>query len=148
MYLSPFRARKIDQAGGAGSFQTSYALTVAPVEFFQEMEPEVVNAGVINSIRYRLNPTNAATYTLRLHDGIPLGGTVAVYQLSMRMIYESPALQADDQVYLREELNIPFVLERSPTPGYLFKLYYSIEWTAAPGVTPGYIVVSGLGMYL
>jgi hypothetical protein len=52
------------------------------------------------------------------------------------MLYESPAAQVDDTDYDRE-VEIPFVLE---TPG---SLWYSIDWTAAPGNTTGFIEASG-----
>jgi len=58
--------------------------------------------------------------------------------LNLALLYESPALQADDTDYDRAELTIPMNLL---VPG---ALYYSIDWSAAPGNTTGFIDVSGV----
>jgi hypothetical protein len=55
----------------------------------------------------------------------------------MEMLYESPSAQADDEDYDRAELYIPFILTASGD------LYYSIDWSGAPGNTTGFIEVSG-----
>ncbi len=147
-YLQPFRARVVDTGGGSALFSTDLAKTVAPTQYFSDIMPQVIQSGVINRVKYRLNPTNAVTYTVSIWEGVPPAAGANAYDLDARLLYESPTLQADDTTYDRAELNVPFVLERDNAAGPLFKLYFSIDWTGAPGVTPGYIMISGLGAYV
>jgi hypothetical protein len=92
-----------------------------------------MKSGKINRIHYRLNPTNAATFTLRIWSS----NDALDYWSNFQMLYESPALQVDDTDYIEEDLDIPFHLN---VGGLMF---VSIQWTAAPGVTPGFVEVSG-----
>jgi hypothetical protein len=89
--------------------------------------------GKINRIHYRLKPTNAVTYVLRIWRAARAGD----YESNSVMLYESPPTQASDVDYDKGELEIPFVLS---TPG---TMYYSIEWSGAPGNTVGFIDVTG-----
>jgi len=130
-----FIFRALDEDGSGNIFNTSQIKTDAPTLYLQTLRfPGKLYTGEINRIHYRLNPTNAATYILRIWSGTV---AAAPYALNMRLIYESPALQADDTDYDRAELTIPFVLSIRD------QLFYSIEWTAAPGNTPGFIEVGG-----
>jgi hypothetical protein len=129
---SIFVMTKLDEAGAADYFETSQIKTDAPTLLLDASHP-TMKSGIIHRIHYRLNPTNVATYILRLWHGTAAND----YESNMQMLYESPPLQADDIDYDRAELIIPF---RCSWPG---AMYYSIEWTAAPGNTSGFIVVSG-----
>jgi len=129
---SIFRNYLLDEAGAGDFFETSQTKTDAPTLLLPSTHP-TMKAGLIHRIHYRLNPTAAVTFTLRLWSGTAAGD----YESNLQMLYESPALQADDTDYDRAELVIPF---RCAWPG---ALYYSIEWTAAPGNTSGFIEVSG-----
>lgn len=123
----------LDEAGADGTLVTSQTKTDMPTLYLNRLSHPTMKSGIALRIHYRLNPTNAVTYTLRLWRA----ATADNYQSNVNMLYESPALQADDTDYDRE-VEIPFWLW---VPGVMF---YSIEWTGAPGVTPGFIDVEGL----
>lgn len=124
---------KLDEAGNLGFFATSQDGTTKPTLSFGTVIPASFRSGIIRRIHYRLNPTNAVTYTLRLWVAT---WTANTYQLNLYKLYQSPAAQADDTEYDREVV-ISFLLG---VPAFI---YYSIEWTGAPGVTPGYIHLTG-----
>jgi hypothetical protein len=135
IHRSTFKFTKLDEDGTLNVFETSQAKTAPPtllldLELFHPI-PQI-KSGIINRVHYRLNPTNAVTYTLRLWDATVLNP----YELNMHMLYESPAAQADDTDYDRE-VTIPFLFAIAG------KLFYSIEWTGAPGNTTGFISVEG-----
>jgi hypothetical protein len=126
---------KLDEDGTANYFETSQTKTDTPTLLVDTHRSHpTMKSGVIHRIHYRLNPTNAVTYTLRLWRRAVANN----YANNISLLYESPPLQADDTDYDRAELMIPF--ECCDGPGIL---YFSIEWTGAPGVTLGFIDVSG-----
>ena len=128
------RYYKLDEDGSGGDFETSYAKTDTPAKYLDsDMWPSEVRSGIIRRIHYRLNPTNAVTYTLRLYRGAKDDD----YASNLHMIYESPSAQADDQDYDRCELYISVAML---TAG---RIYYAIEWSGAPSTTCGFIEVSG-----
>jgi hypothetical protein len=131
---SIFDYYQLDEAGAGDYFETNQIKTDQPTLYINTRRSHpTMRAGIINRIHYRLNPTNAVTYILRLW----WGSVAPDYASNIRLLYESPALQADDTDYDRADLEIPFILCE---PGLL---YYSIEWTGAPGNTTGFIDVSG-----
>lgn len=132
--LKVFNYRSLDEDGGLGLFVNSRLETDTPVEQFIWAYRVSLKEGIIKRIHYRLNPTNAVTYTLRIYDR----AVAPDYESRLGKLWESAAVQADDTEYDHGELEIPFAL---PTMGVLF---FTIQWTAAPGVTPGFIQVSGV----
>lgn len=129
-----FIYRALDENGSGHLLDVSQNKTTAPTLQLSTLSlPINLVTGRIHRIHYRINPTNAVTYTLRIWSG----SVAAAYGLNMRMLYESPALQADDTDYDRAELDIPFVLIGAGA------VFYSLEWTGAPGVTSGFITVEG-----
>ena len=129
-----FHAYKLDEDGTGNYFETSQSKTTAPTLLLNTaVVPPKVKSGIINRIHYRLNPTNAETYTLRIWRG----AAAANLQSNLYMLYESDPLRADDTDYDVAELAIPFNLNDEGL------LYYSIEWTGASGNTTGFIEVSG-----
>jgi hypothetical protein len=130
-----FKLRKLDEDGSSTDFENSYAKTDTPVKTFDSViYPSTLTEGLIKRIHYRLNPTNAVTFTLRLYSA----PSAADYASNCFLLYESPPLQANDIDYDRAELDIPFRL------GAQGLMYYAIEWTGAPGTTKGFIDVSGV----
>lgn len=129
-----FIFRKLDENGAGTDFETSYAKTDTPVKTFATHFPKTLVAGLIKRIHYRLHPTNAVTYTLRLYSGAYADDYASDL---LGLVYESPPLQADDTDYDRAELDIPFRLGTQGT------LYFALEWTGAPGVTAGFIRCEG-----
>jgi len=99
--------------------------------------PDDLRRGVIKRIRYRLNYVNAETYTLRLWAASETGD----YESALHLLWESPAAQADDTEYTLDATDfgeIPFILRRAG------RIYFSVEWTGAPGNIQGFIRVDGI----
>ena len=129
-----FRYFRYSEDGAVNTFETITIETATPVLTLNTFRyPTDLKTGIIRRIHYRLNPTNVVTYTLRIWRM----ARAPDMQSNLDMLYESPALQADDVDYIDEDLNIPFSL------GNAGDIYIGIEWTAAPGVTPGFIEVTG-----
>jgi len=128
----------VDEDGSGDRFETVQSKTDTPtlylgVDSEAHRIPSTLKSGHINRIHYRLNPTNAVTFTLRLWEA----AYDADYHSNAHLLWESDPLQADDTDYDKQELDIRFILI---TTG---KMYYSIEWTGATGNTTGFIYVSG-----
>jgi hypothetical protein len=135
---SIFTFNKLDENGALGilGFALSQAKNVPPTLFLDtNISHPTMKTGIIRRIHYRINPTNAETYILRLWRSAPANP----YELNLALLWESPALQADDTDYDRKggAATIPLTL---CWPG---EFRYSLEWTGAPGVTPGFIDVTG-----
>ena len=124
----------LDEDGSGNKFETSQSKTDTPTLCLSTTQiPKRLRGGKITRIQYRLKPTNAVTFILRLWRS----SSVPDYECNQYLLYESPPLQASDEDYDRVDQNIPF---RLYYPG---KLYYSIEWSGAPGNTCGFITVTG-----
>lgn len=133
-----FRLARLQEAAAAAPFSTSQAKNVLPTFLLDtEILPAHIAIGLITRIHYRINPTNAVTYTLRLWRAA-VNGAVAPYEENLAMLYESAAARVDDTDYDILDREIPFWL---PVPG---NIYYSLEWSAAPGNCSGIIEVSGV----
>lgn len=131
---SIFRYHRYSEDGAVDTFETSQTKTDTPTLYLDTFRyPVTLSTGKINRIHYRLNPTNAVTFTLRIW----CNNNDPDYYSNFQMLYESPALQVDDTDYIEEDLDIPFHL------GIDGLMLVSIQWTAAPGVTAGFIEVSG-----
>jgi len=134
-----FCLKMLDEDGTGNYFETSKSKTDTPVHFMMANavgcggKPLKFKEGKINRIHFRMNPSNAETFTLRIWRDAVAGD----YASNLNLLYESDPLRADDEDYDVCELDVPFVLK---TPG---KIWFSIEWTGAPGNTPGFLEVSG-----
>jgi hypothetical protein len=129
-------------------FHLSQNITAVPtIRLSPDFSGYVVAGGVLNvksgditRLHYYMNPTAVETYTLRLWNTgdnypfppIPMG-------LLSNLLYETAAGKADSTRYEETLPNgkIPFWLYRKDY------LYVSVEWTGPPGVTTGYVEVSG-----
>jgi len=132
--LPIFRYVAYSEDGAVNTFETSQIKTDTPTLMLATFRrPLDLKSGKILRFHYRLNPTNAVTYTLRIYDS----NIAADYESNLHQIYESPAARADDTEYDVLTLPIPFTL------GVVGLMYYAIQWSAAPGVTAGFIEVSG-----
>jgi len=133
-----FIARKLDEDGTGDYFETDQAktdtVTLTLAGTGANVWPARFREGIIRRVQYRLNPTAAETYTLRIWRR---GGVADDYASNMELLYESATARVDDTDYDVNDLQIPFRLYTQST------IYYSIDWTGAPGNTPGFIVVSG-----
>jgi len=131
-----FTYEMLDEDGALNLFETSQIKTVLPTFMFnQGRDPIDLKEGQVNRIRLRLNPTNAVTYTFRLWRAA-VNGAVTPYLQELACIYEMDFVGADDIAYT-------IVMERPLRLAVAGQLWYSIEWTGAPGNTPGSIEVQG-----
>lgn len=130
-----FLYNRLDEDGTANAFETDQDKATEPTLLLNTTTtPSTLKKGILKRVHYRLNPTNAETYTLRIWSGADADD----YASNLKLLYESPAAQVDDEDY-DEEVNVPFVLAAT---GWI---YFSIDWTGAPGNCPGFIEVSGEG---
>jgi hypothetical protein len=135
-YLRWFLANQLEEAA-SGVFTTSEGKAVLPSRYLSSVVyPTKFRAGFIKRIHFRIKPTNAVTYTLRIW-GTAINGAVTPYGENLKLLWESPAARASDVDYDETELDIPFGL------GYVGRIYYSLEWSAAAGNCQGFIEVSG-----
>ena len=91
----------------------------------------------ITNVHFRLNPTNAVTYDLYLYGSAD--GAVNTYQLESDKFFDSNEIlanMADDIEYLREVDRVAWLDDPA-------RIWYVIDWSAAPGDTTGYIEVCG-----
>lgn len=130
--ILPFVAAVQNEAGASATFETDVAKTDAPSQTIPCNIGNVI-AGVLYEITYRLNPTNAETYTFYLYQSSQTGN----YESARELIYESAALRADDTEY-RTYCRIGFNLENAST------FYIGTNWTGVPGDTTGMIRLSGI----
>jgi hypothetical protein len=132
-----FTYQKLDEDGALNVFETSQAKTVLPtfmVDTFRD--PPDLKEGVLTKIKVRFDPANiAVTYTLRLWTDA-VNGAVTPYAQELVCIYEMDFPGLHDIAYTIV-LNRPI---RLPVAG---AIWYSVEWSAAPGNTPGALELQG-----
>lgn len=132
-----FRLGKLQEAAAAAKFNVDQdKVTLPTLMLDDEIDPTNILEGVITRIHFRIKPTNAVTYTLRLWRAA-VDGSTKPYEENKAMLYESAAGLVSDTDYDITELSIPFKLAEAG------KLYYSLDWSAATGNVQGFIEVSG-----
>lgn len=128
-----FTAIVSDDTTTLAQFEVDKSKTDTPTQSIIA-DPPLFRRGIIKEISYRLNPTNAETYTLMIFEDAHADN----YNSNSRMLYESAALRADDTDY-KIYCELPFNLDETA------KFYVSTDWTGAgPGNTTGYIRISGI----
>lgn len=142
-YQFDVRRREVFEANivveaAAATLSTSLAKTGLPTQTLTVSTGSEVGKGRIKRIHYRIKPTNAVTYTLRIWQQA-VDGTVTPYGQNLALLYESASGRVSDTEYDYTALDIPFKLTE------LSNIYFSIEWSAAAGNTQGFIAVSGVG---
>jgi len=127
----------LDTAGAGDYFETDQLVTDEPTKSIRcNMRP--FTRFLLKDISYYMLPDNAVTYKLALFSGAE---AVDLSSFS-KLAYESPAAQAKDTLYHRcnNEDTLPRIIILD-TPG---RLYYSLDWSGAPGNCPGFIRVRGI----
>lgn len=131
-----FHYSLVDEDGALNVFEVNQAKTVLPTQTINGyMYPLDLSEGLLQVIRIRLNPTAAVTYRARFWT-TAINGAVTPYLQETVLIYEMDFDGADNIVYTIV-LNRPFKLY---APGVI---WVSIEWTGAPGNTPGILQLRG-----
>ena len=131
----------IQPGGNAVNFETDQAIGTKP-SYCIEIEPRDANQNLVvekfqlQHVRYLMNCTNAVTYRLYLVES----DVESAYDQKAAVIFDSGTLRADNTMYIDIGANMLPVNSKLRTKG---KLWYLIDWSAAPGNTAGYIVVYG-----
>lgn len=129
---------KVDTAGTSDYFETDQEIGDTPTLYIQ-MYPTTIKKFKINSIRYYMDCTNAVTYELYLLEQASADDV----QNLVDVVFDSGALKADVTSYMNIEGDasgkLPIIVNLADAG----KLYYQLDWSAAPGDTKGYIVVKG-----
>lgn len=131
----------LQPSGNAVNFETDQAIGTKPT-YCIEIEPRDANGNLavekfqLQHVRYLMNCTNAVTYRLYLIES----DVESVYDQKAAVIFDSGTLRADNTMYIDTAANMLPVNSKLKTKG---KLWYLIDWSAAPGATAGYIVVYG-----
>jgi len=116
-----------DEALGSGVAATHY-ITVTP---------GWVTAIQIQRVNYMMDPTNAVTYQLHLLEDNPVNAVTE----SQFLIHSSAAARADGTYYFAAgDAN---GLPQDCYLGEPGRIYYKLDWTAAPGATTGVIAIRG-----
>jgi hypothetical protein len=147
---------KLDAAGTSNYFETDddNPLTSIPTLAIDlSCKSNVtITRFLLESLDYYMNQTAAVTYTLYLFEGASADDVTHLSEL----VFQSPAAQADVTLYWYRngysgtpdtiatlDASLPKVVKLS-VPN---KLYYTINWSGAPGNTPGFITVRGRLLY-
>jgi len=141
----------LDLAGTSNYFETDEALTDTPSlhMVLTTSTGERVKKFLLEDVQYMMNPTAAETYQLYLLED----ATADDVQQTTDIAFWSPAAQADSVNYRYNsagyqaatgtaeavQYKLPRIVELAE-PG---KLYYMLDWTGAPGNTPGFIKIRG-----
>jgi hypothetical protein len=132
-----FKAGLEDPDGTLNVFETDQAATDTPTLTLPFLNSVSLLRGVLDRVHIRLNQANAVTANLYI-----LAGTQADdYQSENRLLFSSldyvPAGLVSTTEYDFVDLKIPFVLDTPAT------FYYLLDWSGAPGNTPGYLSIFG-----
>lgn len=141
----------VDGAAGGVYFETDQAITDTPTLYLTlaTTTGDPVSKFILEDVQYMMNPTAAETYQLWLLEGNSAEDTAQ----QLEVVFYSPAAQVDSTAYRYSNLGVqvgvgaaegiqyklPRLVELT-TPN---TLYYMLDWSGAPGVTPGYIKVRG-----
>src|SRR4030042_1598375 len=141
----------LDGAAAGVYFETDEALGDTPTVSVTIAESlgNKPRAMLLEEVSYYMNQANAVTYQLRLMQAATAGDP----EQYTGLVFLGPPAQADTVYYSyhatgyqatigTEEVaqyKLPRVVEFE-TPGVLF---YMLDWSGAPGVTPGFIKVKG-----
>ena len=129
----------LDADGTGNIFETDQAITDTAT-LYLTLVP-AVSKFKLTTVRFYMNQTNAVTYELYLLENTAADN---VTNLSYA-VFDSDAAKADSTAYIYTGSNSA----KLPTDVYLAtagRLYYMIDWSGAPGDTPGYIEVRGEAM--
>lgn len=126
---------KLDSDGTSDYFETDQPLGTTPTLYIP-LTPTDIEKFVLESVRFYMNPTNAVTYQLYLLVDAQ-ADDVTSYS---NVVFDSGAGMADDVVYITARGDKLPMLAKLATAG---RLYYMIDWSGAPGNTPGFIEIRG-----
>lgn len=142
---------KLDLDGTGNYFETDQPLTTTPSLYLtvSTSTGQPVKKFLLEEVQYFMNQTGAVTYQLYLLED----SSADDVQQYTDLVFFSPAAQADSVFYSYRtsgvqagiavaeavQYKLPRIVELA-TAG---KLYYMIDWSGAPGDTPGFIKIKG-----
>lgn len=144
-------AEKLDYAGTSNFFETDQAITDTAT-LYMNVTTNVPNIKPtrfkLTEVKFYMNPTNAVTYRLYLLEG-PTADDVTQ---ASDVVFDSGAAKADSTEYIYREGctgswaglttvdgTLPIIVDLHIAG----RLYYMVDWSGAPGDTPGYIKCRG-----
>ena len=128
----------VDTDGTGNKFETDQPIGGTPT-LYLTVYPALTKRFKITSVRYYMNPTAAETYELYLFEQASADNV----QNLADVVFDSGAAQADSTSYAVIEGDASGKLPIEVNLADSAKLYYQLDWSGAPGNTPGYIVVRG-----
>ena len=133
----------LDAAGTGNYFETDEAMGATPT-LYMSLVPSDVERFVLDEISYRMEAANAVTFQLYLLEDASADDLT---QLS-DVIFDSGAAQARNTTYNISPTGAHTTLvPRNVKLATAGKLYYMIDWSGAPGNTPGFIYIKGRKLY-
>ena len=125
----------VDVDGGGGYFSQDQPLGTKPTLYIA-LTPARVKNFMLENVRFYMNPTNNVTYELYLLEG----SYPNIVESSSSVVFDSLGGKTKGSRYISIRGNqLPIEVNLAEAG----KLYYLIDWSADPGITPGYIVVRG-----
>ena len=139
--------------GTGDEFETDQAITTTPTKYLtlSTETGEDVHRFLLEEVRYYMNQTNAVTYQIWLLEA---ANADDVEQQS-DVVFFTPAAQADSTGYKytaagygasiggataeAAQYKLPAIVELEDAN----KLYYMVDWSGAPGDTPGFLKIRG-----
>ena len=135
--LEIFKGEILDAAGAGDYFETDQAVTDTPT-LYMTLSAALTRI-YVDRVHVNLTPTNAVTYNFYLFTDAQADNVTS----EGLKIFDStdfyPAGMASGMEYEFMDMATPAVLT---TAG---RIYYLIDWSGAPGNTPGYLKVFGSG---
>jgi len=140
----------VDTDGTGNYFETDQALGDTPtLSIPLTCSSNVkINKFLLESINYYMNPTAAVTYTLYLFENASADNVQNLADL----VFQTQAAQADSIIYWYRAGaygtppgigTVDFTIPSVVSLGVPNKMYYLLDWTGAPGNTPGFLTVRG-----
>lgn len=142
---------KVDYDGTSNYFETDQALGDTPtltIDLTTNMADVDITRFQLENVRYYMDPTDAVTYQLYLFEAASADNVQNISD----QVFVSPAAQADVTAYDYRiggtgslptlgtaDHQLPVICNLATAN----KLYYLLNWSAAPGDTKGYIKIRG-----
>lgn len=137
MVIGDFTAESADaRLETDATLGTTTPVLVIPITPQDEYNNNVITRFRMNSVKYYLAPANAVTYELYLLES-SVTGTNSAYKAT---VFDSGAGKAGSTLYFDIAANM---LPVDVTLGEAGKLYFLLDWSAAPGDTTGFVQVRG-----
>lgn len=132
-------------------FETDQAITDTPTLYLdvKDAQGRRPRAMLLEEVSYYMNQTGAVTYQLRLLQA----ATADDVDTLTDIVFWSPTAQADSVYYSYHATGYQATISTAEVAQYKLprvvnfetagRLYYMLDWSGAPGTTPGFIKVRG-----